>query len=255
MIFNTLINHLRQWCVGKAAYYLKRSAEYGGIACVGWQTANELEFKVLTLTDKSFENVEAFRKEISGLTDVHFFPSVEKPENRTAGILIDNINREFRDCLEELLSAEESLTPVDLPYKRVIVGAEAAELKERYRSVWKYVNSAYWYPLTGDAPDGIRNRFYITSDRLRPYLRELDRLIGLPQAHIYCYGENAFFPEHCIETAEPVEYDGCEKICTDKDFSWAIYFSHESTVSFAGAIVPEAQELLLNEKAHWNSFE
>ena len=44
-------------------------------------------------------------------------------------------------------------------------------------------------------------------------------------------------------------------IYTDKDFSWAIYFSHENTVAFAGSIVPTVKELLANEKEHWDKFE
>ncbi len=45
---------------------------------------------------------------------------------------------------------------------------------------------------------------------------------------------------------------GCESIYTDKDFTWAGYFSHENTVTFAGAIVPFAKELLAKEQKHWD---
>ena len=62
-------------------------------------------------------------------------------------------------------------------------------------------------------------------------------------------------PQNCIETVELNEYSGCETIYTDKDFSWAIYFSHENTVAFAGSIVPKIKELLSNESEHWNKFE
>ena len=34
-----------------------------------------------------------------------------------------------------------------------------------------------------------------------------------------------------------------------------VYFSHEETVSFAGAIVPKIKEVLKAEKEHWNRFE
>ena len=52
-----------------------------------------------------------------------------------------------------------------------------------------------------------------------------------------------------------VEHGGHETIYTDKFFSWAIYFSHENTVSFAGSIVPMAKILLSNEISHWDKFE
>ena len=69
------------------------------------------------------------------------------------------------------------------------------------------------------------------------------------------YGENDFRPQNCIETVEMNEYGGLEIIYTDKAFSWAVYFSHEDTVAFAGSIVPQIKELLSKEKEHWNKFE
>jgi hypothetical protein len=92
-------------------------------------------------------------------------------------------------------------------------------------------------------------------DYLEPHIKELEQIIGLPQAHMYSYGENFLYPEHCVETAELIEYGGHETIYTDKDFSWAIYFSHENTVSFAGSIVSKVKELLSDEKEHWDKFE
>ena len=86
-------------------------------------------------------------------------------------------------------------------------------------------------------------------------MNQLEQIIGLPQTHIYSCSEIWYKPQNCIETVELTEYDGFETIYTDKEFSWAIYFSHENTVSFAGSIVPKVKELLSNEKEHWNKFE
>lgn len=254
MIFNTVVNRLRRWCVDKAEFYQKEYAKCGGIEYVGYQVAYELEFKLLTLTDKSFENKEALKKEITDLIDVHYEPSVVRPANRNAAQIIDKTNREFCEYLTKILSENGLPAPVDLPYRRVIVGPEAAALKDKFRSVWQYVNTAYWFPLTGDEPAGVKDKFFITLDRFEPYMKPTERLIGLPEEHIYCYGESDFRPEHCVETSELIEYGGCETIYTDKDFSWAIYFSHEFTVSFAGSIVPKARELLLKEKPYWDKF-
>ena len=52
-----------------------------------------------------------------------------------------------------------------------------------------------------------------------------------------------------VTTSENQEKD------TDKDFSWAIYFSHEYTVAFAGKIVPKVKKLLSAYEAHWDKFE
>ncbi len=256
MIFNTVIDHLRQWCVNKAEYYLERYKSYGGIEYVGYQVAYELEFKLSTLIDKSFENEEVLQKEIMDLIDVHYGPSVIKHANRIAKRIIDKTNREFCDYLKKVLSENNTLTSVNIPYKRVIVGSEAAALKDKFRLIWQYVNTAYWFPLIeDDKPIEIKDKFFIMFDRFESYMMQMAQIIGLPHEHIYSYGESIFRPEHCIETSELIEYGGGETIYTDKNFSWAIYFSHESTVSFAGSIVPKAQELLLKEKSHWNKFE
>ena len=88
-----------------------------------------------------------------------------------------------------------------------------------------------------------------------PYMKQFEQIIGLPETHLYSYGEDNSRPQNCLETVELIEYGGLEMIYTDKDFSWAIYFSHENTVAFAGSIVPTVKELLANEKEHWDKFE
>ena len=255
MIYNHLVDHLRLWCIRKADTYRQEYEEFGGIVHVGYQLADELEFKLSTLTDKSFDSIEALREEILGFLPVHYVPNVLNPQNRLAGHIIDRTNQEFCAYLEEVLSQKEPLLSADIPYRRVIVGAEAAALKDRFRSCWGYVNTSYWFPLIEDEPKEISDKFFVAFDYFEPYLNRLERIIGLPQAHLYSYGESFFRPEHCLETAELTEYAGNETMYTDKDFSWAIYFSHENTVSFAGAIVPRVKELLAAEKTFWNKFE
>ena len=107
----------------------------------------------------------------------------------------------------------------------------------------------------GDEPKEISEKFFIMYDYFEPYMKQVEQIIGLPQTHIYSYGESVFRPPNCIETVEIIEYGGCETIYTDRDFTWAIYFSHENTVAFAGSIVPMVKELLSNEKEHWDKFE
>jgi len=87
-------------------------------------------------------------------------------------------------------------------------------------------------------------------------MERLRQWMGLPYVHIYEYGEwYHAYPPHCLETVEFEGDFGCETIYTDKDFTWAVYFSHENTVTFAGTIVPFAKKLLSEEKEHWNRFE
>jgi hypothetical protein len=253
--FNNAINHLKLWCINKAAVYQKTYGQYGGVTYVGYQTAYELEFKLSTLIDKSFESAEELKQTISDFIDVHYEPSVLNPKNNLAKHIVEKINHEFLKAVEEIVSNNSTMSFADVPYKRVIVGEEAAELRNKFRLVWGYVNTSLWFPLIGDEPKEVTEKFFIMFDYFEPYMKQLEQIIGLPQAHIYSYGENFCRPENCMETVEMIEYGGHETIYTDMNFSWAIYFSHEDTVSFAGSIVPQVKELLSNEKEHWDKFE
>ena len=255
MIFNNIINHLKLWCRNKAEAYHKAYGQHGGVTYVGYQVAYELEFKLSTLIDKSFGCMEDLKKEVVNLIDVHYEPTVLKPQNSLAKHIIDKTKREFCEFFEDLFSKSETLTLADIPYTRAIVGAEATALQDKFRSVWGYVNTSCWFPLMGDEPKEVSEKFFIMFDYIELYMKQLEQIIGLPQTHLYSYGEGWFRPQNCIETVELIEYGGYETIYTDKDFSWAIYFSHENTVSFAGSIVPKVKELLSNEKEHWDKFE
>ena len=254
MTFNNIINNLKLWCINQANDYQIAYRNDGGIMYVGYQVAYELEFKLSTLIDKSFDCMEDLKREVVNLIDVHYEPYVLKPQNRFAKQVIVKINGEFCEFLEDLYSKSESLPLADISYTRVIVGVEATALQDKFRSVWGYSNTSYWFPLMGDEPKGISEKFFITFDRVEPYMKQIEQIIGLPQTRLYCYGENCFRPPHCIETVELIEYNESERIYTDKDFSWAIYFSHENTVTFAGSIVPKIKELLAKEREYWDKF-
>lgn len=255
MIYNNIINHLKLWCIKKAKVYQKVSGAYGGVTNVGYLVAYELDFKLSTLIDKSFDCPEDLKTEILGFLDVHYEPSVLNPQNSTAKYMISKVNQEFCSYLDEVLSKHSSLSLAEVPYLRVIVGPEALALQDRFHSVWGYENTSYWFPLMGEEPTEVSEKFFIMLDYFKPYFKQFAKLIGLPHTHLYNYGECIFRPHFCIETDELFEYGRCETIYTDKDFSWALYFSHENTVAFAGSIVSKVKELLANEKEHWNKFE
>lgn len=255
MTFNNLINHLKRWCINKATVYRKAYGEYGGVSYVGYLVVYELEWKLSTLIDKPFNSVDDLQAEILRLIDIHFDPSILKPENNVAKQIIRKINKEFCEFIEDVLPRMDNLTLVDIPYNRVIIGSEATILQDKFRSVWGYENTSYWFPLMGDKPTKISEKFYIMFDYVEPYMKEIEQIIGLPQTHLYSCGESIFGLPNCLETVELIEYGGLETIYTDLDFSWAIYFSHENTVTFAGSIVPKIKDLLSNEKQHWDKFQ
>lgn len=255
MIFNNIVNYLKLWCAKKSESYRDKNNNYGGVSSVVSMLLWELEFKLSSLTDKEFDSIDDFKNEVLGLIDVHYDRSVIEPQNSIAERMIDKVNDEFRLCLSDVLFDVDSLPPIDLPYRRVILNDEAKILIDKFRTVWGYENTSYWFPLMGEEPKHVSDKFFVMFDYIEPHLEELCELIGLPDIHIYEYSEEDIWPDHIIETLEIADYGGHETIYTDKDFSWAIYYSHEDTIAFAGTIVPKVKELLRDEKEHWNKFE
>ncbi len=255
MNFNNVISHLMVWCENKAKTYETTYKNCGGVMYVGYLFAYELSFKLSALTDRLFENVDKMQREISNLLDVHYEPCILNPPNNTAVYIISKLNKEFCEYSAQIISNKDSLETVKIPYFRAVLGDEAKILKDKFYSIWKYENTSYWFPLMGDEPKEISDKFFIMYDYLEVYMEQLKGIIGLPETHIYSYGETAFRPEHCMEVAEMNAYGGCETIYTDKDFTWAVYFSHENTVAFVGSIVNAVKKMLENEKEHWNKFE
>lgn len=252
MIFNEIISLLEIWCRKKAEFYVEEYQNHGGLNYIGYIMADDLEFKLSMLIDKSFENKDGLQDEIFNLLSVYLESKTDDQQEKEAQHIMEKISKEFCEYAEELFSQKETPAMPDIPYYRVIVGEEADGLINRFQEIWRYDNRKCWYPLTDTEPKEISDKFFIVFDYLEPYMKKLEKLIGLPKTHIYGYGEAG----HCVETAEIIEFaGGRECIYTDKDFSWAIYFSHENTVTFAGSIVPQAKKLLKNEKAHWNQFE
>ena len=256
MQYNEIINRLKLWLRNTAEIYEKIYQKHGDVTYIGYILANEWIFKLSMLIDKNFESKDDLRNTILNLHHVHYEESVRNPKNETANYIIEKINAEFFEYLEEILSQKDHLPPADIPYYRVIIGEEAEDLLEKFRKIWGYDGTDYWFPLTSKKTKEISEKFFIMFDYVEPYIKQIEKIIGLPQAHIYeCDEEEWSYPKHCFENAELIEYSAAECFYTDKDFSWAIYFSHEATVSFAGRIVPKIKELLKDEEAHWNRWE
>lgn len=93
MTFNNTINHLKKWCLNKAEQYHKAYTRHGGVIFAGYTVADELRFKLSTLIDKPFENKEELKAEILSFMDVHYEPSILKPQNNLAKHFIQKKSR------------------------------------------------------------------------------------------------------------------------------------------------------------------
>ena len=88
-----------------------------------------------------------------------------------------------------------------------------------------------------------------------PYWDRLCAMLGLHDRLLYEYGEGWGEPTELTLEDNICGYGGCECMYLPEDLSWAIYFSHENTVTFAGTILPRVRELLADEREHWNKWD
>lgn len=254
MKYNNAIDTLRCWCADMTAKYVaqydeERNHTGQSLRFFRYLVTSELQYKLGTLVDRDFSDFQELQTEISRLMSVHLNTTLSKHLNCKESSHV----RAAEDAFWEFL---ETVTPdcahPAFPYVRNIIGEEADRMIAKFRAVWNYDPVRYWYPLTGQADD---SKLFVPFNCVEPYLTAISQLIGIPGKHIFEYGEN-WYPDvlACAEVDEIVGYGGCEVAYTDQDFTWVIYFSHEDTVTFAGAIVPQIRQILAAEKEHWNKW-
>lgn len=251
---NNQINLLKRWCEEKSNIYYEHY-HTSGISNIRYFTTSEIAFKLSMLIDHDFENNEDFQSHIKNLLDIHFDYSLKNPINTTAKYMIEKIQNDFLEYANQIIYTENDDTPNNSIYERVIINEEAAEIISQINQHWGYENDSYWFPLMGEEPQKVSDKFFIMKKYLTPHWETIKSHIFHHNSHIYSYGESAYDLEFCIETTDIDNITLEEWSYTDKDFSWFIYFSHEDTVSFAGTIVPVIKEILISEKTHWNCFE
>lgn len=256
MVFTHILSQLIHWCDEQFMTYAEEYGNAGGLYYIGYQYASELRFKLATLVDREFESLDAFREEVVSLLDVHYEGALREPADPTVAAMTEILREKFLQYFLPMTTEHGGVSLVDHPYIRVVLGQEGEALIEKFRRVWGYEAGRYWEPLEKAERELPLETLFIMFHYAEPYMEKLSRLLGLPFTRIYRYGErDRAYPEHCLETEVLTEYGGLESIYTDKEFTWAVYFSHENTVTFAGAIVPLVKKLLEEEKDHWNKFE
>ena len=256
MVFNNVTNSLRLWCeeTAAAAYQASRRLTSGSSQAaplpLSCRAASALGFWLGSLTDAEFEDFSAYRAAVRSLLPVRITPPLPQEMNRAEQYRIQKVESAFLDRLKSL--CPDCASP-GIPYFRILSEEEASGVKARFREEWGFRENSSWYPLSDeDLRDG--EALFVMDFVLAPYLPGLLNLLGLPDRHVYRLTERWYDLPNCFETAELEPYDGNESVYAAKDFSWLIYFSHESTVTFAGAIVKPVKELLRQEEARWNRY-
>lgn len=253
MIFNNVTNTLRRWCDEATdrfceEYETERANTGQSIRFLSYLVTAELSYKLGTLIDKDHPSFDAYRKGVLDLLPIHMDYTLKKPLGKVEAYYVQRAETAFCKYMDTLLP--DCPCP-DVPYRRIIQGAEAERIADQVYEAWEY-DTTYWFPLNGMSGE---DKLFISPQRLHPYLEKISRVLGLPQNRIYEYGEAEYDSPHCAEVDALQDYAGAECAFLPKDFSWIIYFSHENTVAFAGTIVPRIKEILLPEKEHWNQLE
>lgn len=249
MKFNNVTDTLRQFCLDRAAAYGEEYERCGGMCFCRYLVMYELHEKLCTLVDREFSDFGAYLAAVKELIPGHLNPTLQKPTPVTEYFI-----REAEDAFCRYLEHISPDCPAPkIPYLRNLTGEEAEKIAALFREKWDYVPRNYWYPMTGG---GIReDRLFLSADYVEPYWSALEKLLGLPEKHLFCLSENNYpGGPACMEMAELIGYGGLENACCDRELSWIIYFSHEQTVTFAGSILPQVRELLAAEREHWNRW-
>ncbi len=253
MKFNNVIETLRCWCAQMTWEYrdqYERERQERGKSSLfhRYAVTNELYQKLGTLIDREFLDYKSLLREIRVLAAAHWKPTLFQTHTEEETAHIRGVKSAFWAYLE---TVDPNCPRPEVPYYRGIMGKEAGVLMVRFRDRWNYDPAEYWYPLKG-CPDD--QKLFLNVNYAEPYFAQINSLLGLPEVHIYEYGEcDPRYPA-CAECDEIDGYCGCEVAYTDRDFQWIIYYSHEDTVTFAGSILPQIKEILANEKEHWNKW-
>lgn len=255
MKYNHIIHILKAWCHQKGEQYRQEYEKAKGITYIRYLATDELSFQLSMLTDKEFSSDEEFQNSVIALLNTHYDISLTHLESPVAKYMVEQIHTLFCEYMHTVFTSDIKAVSSGDPYERVIVGEEANEIISRFQSFWEYRSESYWFPLCGNEPEQIKDKFFVMFEYAEPHWDEIGRLIGLPHNHIYSYGESVHQLTFCIETDQIDALCYSEWAYTDKSFTWIIYFSHEGTVAFAGSIVPQIKELLKDKQAHWNRYE
>lgn len=253
MVYNNVTNTLRNWCNEMThrysnEYQIERTRSGQSVRFLSYLVTAELSYKLGSIIDKDYPFFEAYRNAILELIPIHINHTLKKELGKIETYYVQRAESAFLEYLDSVLA--DCPSP-NVPYCRIIQGPEAISIADHFYESWKY-DTTYWYPLNGMSGNEM---LFISPKRIEPYLGAIRQLLGLPQNHIYEYGEARYDRLHCAEVEELENYSGCETAYCPKDFSWIIYFSHENTVTFAGTIVPQIKEILRSEMEHWNRFE
>lgn len=172
------------------------------------------------------------------------------PNNEIAIRVMNEERRKLSEFIAQLKTTDlEKVEP--LFYRRVLSDNENQILRGKLKSIWKL--DGYWFPLTDWKPqntEAFQDKYFeaeFGSEKIRQILRNL----GVQKVWELREGEINY---EIDISAVKFYYHGEETFWFDKTFDWLIYVSHESSITFAGSILPEIKKNWTNwQNRLWDS--
>lgn len=171
------------------------------------------------------------------------------PNNEIANRIMDEERKKLSNFITQFNTTDlQKIEP--LFYRRVLSEDENQILRKKLKSAWKV--DGYWFPLTVWKPqdtEAFQDKYFeeeVGYEKTQQILRDLDvqRIWELREGEI-----NYEIDVNAVE----FYYNGEEAFWFDKTFSWLIYVSHESSITFAGSVLSEIKKNWTNwKKRLWN---
>ena len=164
------------------------------------------------------------------------------------GDIENRVMNEERELLCQYIThlTDKDLSEIEpLFYHRVLSETESKEIRAKLKTIWNV--EGYWYPLTTWERDDVEG-FQDSHFEKEFGFDKLKEILGNHNVtKIWEIREDDINYEIELSIFEPY-YNGNEGFWCNETFDWLIYASHESSITFAGSILPEI-------KNNWSNWE
>lgn len=204
-----------------------------------------------TIIPTDYTDFKLLKKDIIQFGLENETAAISNPDNNIEANAIQEVRKKFREYAEAITEKEvNNVEP--LPLRRRLKIDEKQSVRHMLQDAWGY-DGDYWEPLLEKSPREtvFILRKYITNDD-SVFIKQLLAKKGV--SHLYEINETGDDYETDLEGFEP-SYSNHEVIYVDETYKWAIYGSHEETVTFGGEwLITSIKDRFKNRQNVLNSW-
>lgn len=242
--FEGLHTLVRTYCINAIAFWKKEYAEKRTGSDFPEYTYSDSDYNLFP----RYNSIDAILKGVELIvpTEYNDFKSLKKdiieaalenetaftnnPDNDIEEKAIKDERVKFKAYVEALKEADvKNIEP--LPLRRRLKTDEKLTIRQMLHEVWGY-DGDYWEPLGKKSPREtvfVLSKYITDGDRL--FIKEL--LAKKSGKHLYEVNETGDDYETDLESVSTF-YQDHEVMFFDETYKWAIYGSHEETITFGG---------------------